>query len=235
MEPTLETKNLTRVVDGERIVDAVSLRVGEGEVLAFIGPSGAGKSSFLRLLNRLDEPTDGAVYIDGTDYRDIDPQELRQRVGLIPQEPALQPGTVVENVAISDRIRDAPVDEQRVEALLDRVDLSGYEKRDVADLSGGGNTNTHNRYVDQIEDEYGVAAAVGKRESMMDEMWDARGTAFKVIEEGWKDGEKGARRLREREVESLETVLEIANHIAAEFSVEPPEEATLDVEEVASR
>lgn len=137
MEPKLETEHLTRVVDDERIVDSVSLHVNEGDVTSIIGPSGAGKSSFLRLLNRLDEPTDGTVYLDGTDYREINPEELRQRVGLIPQEPALQPGTVVENVAISDRLHDEPVDEQRVAAILDRMNLSEYVERDVADLSGG--------------------------------------------------------------------------------------------------
>lgn len=101
-------------------------------------------------------------------------------------------------------------------------------------LSGVGNTSTHRRYVEQMEDEYGIAAAMGKRESMMDEMWDAQGTAFKVVEEGWQNGEKGARRLREREIESLETILEIADHLAAEFGVEPPEEPNVDMEEVVS-
>lgn len=137
MAPKLETDTLTRVVDGETIVDAISLRVHESEVLAIIGPSGAGKSSFLRLLNRLDEPTEGTVYFDGTDYRTFDPEELRRRIGLVSQEPALQPGTVRENIALSDRIRDEPIDEQRVTVLLDRMDLSGYEERSVDDLSGG--------------------------------------------------------------------------------------------------
>lgn len=137
MAPKLETDTLTRVVDGETIVDSISLRVHESEVLAIIGPSGAGKSSFLRLLNRLDEPTEGTVYFDGTDYRTFDPEELRRRIGFVSQEPALQPGTVRENIAISDRIRDEPIDEQRVTVLLDRMDLSGYGERSVDDLSGG--------------------------------------------------------------------------------------------------
>ena len=137
MAPTLETESLTRVVDDERIVDSVSLQVDEADVLAIVGSSGAGKSSFLRLLNRLDEPTDGTVYLDGTDYREIDPQELRRRVGLIPQEPALRSGPVRENVAASDHARDEPVDDKRVSGLLERVDLAGYEKRTVGDLSGG--------------------------------------------------------------------------------------------------
>lgn len=137
MTPKLETESLTRVVNGEAIVDSVSLRVRERQVLAMVGPSGAGKSSFLRLLNRLDEPTEGTVFFEGTDYREIDPEELRGRVGLVPQEPALRPGTVRDNVAVGDRIRERSVDERRVSALLDRVDLRGYEERSVDDLSGG--------------------------------------------------------------------------------------------------
>lgn len=137
MEPKLETGSLTRVIDGERIVDSVSMEVQTSDVVAIIGPSGAGKSSFLRLLNRLDEPTEGTVYLDGTDYREIDPQELRRRIGLIPQNPALSRGTVSENVALGARIRDEPVNRERVTALLERMGLGGYEDRAVGDLSGG--------------------------------------------------------------------------------------------------
>lgn len=137
MQPKIETERLTRVVDGERIVDDVSLAIPESEVLAIVGPSGAGKSSFLRLLNRLDEPTDGTVSLDGTDYRTIDPRELRRRVGLIPQRPALRDGTVFENATIAFRIRDEPIDEERVGTLLEAVDLAGYADRDVERLSGG--------------------------------------------------------------------------------------------------
>lgn len=137
MVSKLETESLTRVVDGKPIVDSISLHVQESDVHAIIGPSGAGKSSFLRLLNRLDEPTDGTVYLDGMDYRKIDPRELRRRVGLISQESALLPGSVRENIAMSDRIQEMAIDEQRVTRLLDRMRLPGYEKRNVSDLSGG--------------------------------------------------------------------------------------------------
>ncbi|WP_336343576.1 ABC transporter ATP-binding protein [Halalkalicoccus ordinarius] len=137
MQPKLETERLTRVVDGESIVEDVSLAVPESEVLAIIGPSGAGKSSFLRLLNRLDEPTSGTVYLDGTDYREIDPQALRRRIGLIPQRPALRDGTVLKNATTAFRIRDEPVDEERIDRLLAAVDLDGYADREIERLSGG--------------------------------------------------------------------------------------------------
>jgi ABC-type methionine transport system ATPase subunit len=54
--PTLATRRLCRSVGGELLVDDITVQVETGEVLAVVGPSGAGKSSFLRLLNRLDEP-----------------------------------------------------------------------------------------------------------------------------------------------------------------------------------
>jgi len=98
-------------------------------------------------------------------------------------------------------------------------------------LSGAGTTSTHRRYIDEMEEEYGIAATIGERQSMMDEMWDAQGTAFKVVEEGWHNGEQGTRRLRDREVETLETILDIADYIAEEFGVEPPREPSLNIED----
>lgn len=99
-------------------------------------------------------------------------------------------------------------------------------------LSGVSDTATHQRYVAKIESDYGVAASVRDRESMMDEMWDARGSAFKVVEEQWLDGTPGERGIRDREVATLESVLEIASHVTDEFGVEPPQEPELQLKEV---
>jgi putative ABC transport system ATP-binding protein len=101
------------------------------------GPSGAGKSTLLRLLNRLDEPTSGTVYLDGTDYRDLPPQEVRKRIGLVPQSPTLLPGSVADNVAWGPRLRDEPVDRNRVDRMLDRLGLDGFSDRAAGELSGG--------------------------------------------------------------------------------------------------
>jgi len=137
MPPKLATEGLSFAVDGDRIVDGVDLAVSAGETLTIVGPSGAGKSTVLRLLCRLDEPTDGTVSLDGTDYRRLDPPELRARVGMVPQAPALRDGTVRENVVIGPRLRGETVEPGRVEDLLARVDLDGYADRETADLSGG--------------------------------------------------------------------------------------------------
>lgn len=133
----LATDRLSFAVDHTQILRDVDLSVTAGETLTVVGPSGAGKSTLLRLLCRLDEPTAGTVYLDGTDYRDLDPITLRARVGLVPQDPALRDGSVRENVTIGPRLRGESVAPGRVETLLGRVDLDGYADREVADLSGG--------------------------------------------------------------------------------------------------
>jgi putative ABC transport system ATP-binding protein len=135
--PKLATDRLSFAVDHTQILRNVDLSVTAGETLTIVGPSGAGKSTLLRLLCRLDEPTGGTVYLDGTDYRDLDPIALRARVGLVPQDPALRDGSVRENVTIGPRLRGESVEPGRVETLLGRVDLDGYADRAVADLSGG--------------------------------------------------------------------------------------------------
>ncbi len=95
----LETRNLTRTVPGKVLVEDISVEVRKGEMLAIVGPRGSGKSSFLRLLNRLDEPTAGTVLLDGHGYHGLAPQELRRRVGVVMQMAYLFPGTVAANIA----------------------------------------------------------------------------------------------------------------------------------------
>jgi putative ABC transport system ATP-binding protein len=135
--PVLRTEGLTRVVEGKALVADVTFELRQGEVLAVTGPSGAGKSSLLRLLNRLDEPTSGAVYVRGTDYRNIPPGELRRELGMVTQRPYLFPGTVAENLRFGPAQRGEMLSQQALEQLLGRVGLQGYEGRNVANLSGG--------------------------------------------------------------------------------------------------
>ena len=93
-DPILQAEHLGRVVNEKILVEDINFDVQTGEVLAIVGPSGSGKSSLLRLLNRLDEPTSGTVYLEGTDYRQIAPRELRRKLGMVNQRPFLFPGTV---------------------------------------------------------------------------------------------------------------------------------------------
>ena len=135
--PLLRAENLTRVVQEKVLVKDATFSVEKGAILALVGPSGAGKSSLLRLLNRLDEPTGGTVYVDGTDYRTIAPRDLRRRLGMVTQRPYLFPGTVENNLQFGPKQRGEVLGASDVQSLLERVGLPGYRDRDVANLSGG--------------------------------------------------------------------------------------------------
>ena len=133
----IETEHLSRTVADRVLVSDITVQVQPDEVLAVVGPSGAGKSSFLRLLNRLDEPTGGTVRLKGQDYRELAPRELRRRVGMVMQMAYLFPGTVAANIAFGPWQRGERLPAEQIDALLERVGLPGYQGRDVSNLSGG--------------------------------------------------------------------------------------------------
>jgi putative ABC transport system ATP-binding protein len=133
----LRAENLGRVAGSKVLVEDANFAVKTGEILAVVGPSGSGKTSLLRLLNRLDEPNSGTVYVEGTDYRQIPPRDLRRKVGMVTQRPYLFPGTVQENLEFGPRQRGETVGEDVANELLARVGLRGYAPRNVANLSGG--------------------------------------------------------------------------------------------------
>lgn len=135
--PILETVHLSRAVAGRTLVDDVSIRVAQSEVLAVAGPSGSGKSSFLRLLNRLDEPTGGTVYLEGADYRKLVPRELRRRVGMMTQMPYLFPGNVADNLRFGPQQQGKLLGDGEIAGLLEMVGLELDPAREVSHLSGG--------------------------------------------------------------------------------------------------
>jgi putative ABC transport system ATP-binding protein len=136
-DPIVRTEHLGRAVKDKVLVDDATFEIQTGEVLAIVGPSGSGKSSLLRLLNRLDEPTVGTVYVEATDYRQIAPRELRRKLGMVNQRPFLFPGTVEENLQFGPLQRGERLSPDSVEELLALVGLKGYASRNVANLSGG--------------------------------------------------------------------------------------------------
>jgi len=133
----LRTKNLSRLAGVKCVVDNISIVVHRGQIVAIVGPSGAGKSSFLRLLNRLDEPSSGTFYLDGQDYRRIPPRELRRRLGMVMQQAYLFPGTVADNIRYGPEQRGENVPNEVIGDLLEQVDLPDFAGRDASRLSGG--------------------------------------------------------------------------------------------------
>jgi putative ABC transport system ATP-binding protein len=136
-DPILRTEHLGRRVGETWIVNDISLDIWRGELLGIVGTSGSGKSSFLRLLNRLDEPTSGTVFLGGQDYRQVPPRELRRRVGMVTQRPFLFPGSIAANLRFGPAQRGETLPDSEVAELLERVGLAGFAARDVANLSGG--------------------------------------------------------------------------------------------------
>lgn len=121
-----------------------TLAVASGEKLALVGPSGAGKSTMFQLLLRFYDPQQGAIRIDGIDIRRVDPKQLRNRIALVPQEPAIFAASVTENVrygrpeaADADvrRACDAAFATEFIERLPERFDT--YLGERGVRLSGG--------------------------------------------------------------------------------------------------
>ena len=134
----LKTHNLTREIakNGSIIktVDSITFEFNKGLIYNIVGPSGAGKSSFLRLLNRLDEPTDGEVTYYDKPINSYEPTELRKKISMLFQTPYLFPGTVRANLNFccpKSEVKD-------IDFHLKRVGLKPeYADKEADDLSVG--------------------------------------------------------------------------------------------------
>jgi ATP-binding cassette subfamily B multidrug efflux pump len=101
---TLELRNVGFHYPGAEapVLTGVSLLAEAGQVTAIIGSTGSGKTTLLSLIPRLFDVTSGAVLVDGADVRDLDPDTLWGRIGLVPQKPYLFSGTVASNLRFAD-------------------------------------------------------------------------------------------------------------------------------------
>ncbi|HKY55715.1 MAG TPA: ABC transporter ATP-binding protein [Anaerolineales bacterium] len=134
----LEVRNIFKSYEGIPILKDVSFHVGVGETVCLLGASGSGKSTLLRIIARLETPDSGHILFDGQDL-DNTPAHLRD-FGLVFQDYALFPHlNVYDNVAFGLRMRRLNQDEiaKRVAKSLAMVNLTGFENRQVTDLSGG--------------------------------------------------------------------------------------------------
>ena len=125
-----------------KAVDDLSLDVADGELLALVGTSGCGKTTTLKMINRLIEPTAGAIKLDGRDISQGDPVELRRGIGYVFQGVGLFPHrSVAENVATVPKLLkwDKAKTRRRVDELLSLVHLPPADFRDrrPSELSGG--------------------------------------------------------------------------------------------------
>jgi ATP-binding cassette subfamily B protein len=115
----------------QNALDGFSLSIAPGETVAFVGPSGAGKSTTFQLLLRFYDPASGAVRIDGVDIARADPLQVRQRIGLVPQETVLFGASARENIRYGrPDATDAEIEAAAVAAAADefiRTLPQGYD------------------------------------------------------------------------------------------------------------
>ena len=131
-----------RLADGRTLLSNLSLEVHRGETLVLLGRSGSGKTTTMKLINRLIDPTEGQVKVDGKPTLEWDPIRLRRRIGYVIQEVGLFPHlSVEENIGVVPRLEGWEADriQARARALLTTVGLDPdhFAARFPAQLSGG--------------------------------------------------------------------------------------------------
>jgi osmoprotectant transport system ATP-binding protein len=138
----LRFDHVTKLYKETKAVDDVSFEICKGELFVLLGSSGSGKTTTLRLINRLIDPDEGTIYLNGNDTKNIDPVELRRRIGYVIQQIGLFPHmTVKENIGLIPRLEKWKEQDisKRVGELLNLVALPPdlFENRYPNQLSGG--------------------------------------------------------------------------------------------------
>jgi polar amino acid transport system ATP-binding protein len=141
--PILQVRGLHKSFGHTEVLRGIDLSVAAQELVFIIGPSGSGKSTLLRCCNRLEEPTSGAIVVDGTDLmaRATDINAMRRKIGMVFQSFNLYPHmTALGNVTLALRkvVGKSRTDADRLGMeALDRVGLAEKAKSYPGELSGG--------------------------------------------------------------------------------------------------
>jgi osmoprotectant transport system ATP-binding protein len=138
----IEVSHLTKIFGETMAVDDISFSVQKGETFVLLGTSGCGKTTSIKTINRLIEPTQGTICIEGRDIAEMNPKELRRRIGYVIQDIGLFPHyTVAQNIAIVPELLgwDKPRIQNRVHEMLNLMGLEpeSFSDRYPAELSGG--------------------------------------------------------------------------------------------------
>lgn len=138
---TLRTDNLVKSFKGRMVVAGVSINLEAGEVVGLLGPNGAGKTTTFYMVLGLLKPDRGQVLLNGEDVTDLPVyKRARKGIGFLPQEPSIfRKLTVEQNVMAILEILDLTEEErrQRLESLLQELDLTHLAKSKAYTLSGG--------------------------------------------------------------------------------------------------
>ncbi|MEA3289363.1 MAG: type I secretion system permease/ATPase [Campylobacterota bacterium] len=122
LKGSIELKDVEFFFEGSKYpsLNKVNLKINPGEKVGIIGQTGAGKSTLLKLLTGLHSPSSGSVYFDGHDISTMHPVEIRQNIGVMPQEPFLFNGSLKENIELSKPISK--------EKMMELIRITGLEE-----------------------------------------------------------------------------------------------------------
>ncbi len=142
----LRCENITKIYGtGDttvRALDGVSFSVEKGEFVSIVGPSGSGKSTLLHIIGGVERPTDGKVWIDGTDIHSLNEDRLaifrRRQIGLVYQFYNLMSVlNIDENIALPHLLDGRKLDRERLDEVVSRLGLSAHRQKLPGQLSGG--------------------------------------------------------------------------------------------------
>lgn len=134
----LEVENMHLAFGQKEVLKGVSLAIEKGELVTLLGPSGCGKSTLLRTIAGLEQPTAGTISLDGQEIQGKAAKE--RQIGMVFQSYALFPNmTAYENIAFGLRVKKLPKKEieERVQRMLQMVELTEFQNQLVTSLSGG--------------------------------------------------------------------------------------------------
>ncbi|GMG64896.1 ABC transporter ATP-binding protein [Tetragenococcus halophilus] len=142
MSTAIEFQNVSKSFGDTMVIPDMNLSIAQGELFVLVGTSGSGKTTSLKMVNRLEEPTEGNIFISGKKAKDYPLQQLRWSMGYILQQIALFPTmTVAQNIAVIPEMKKVSKKEinRLVDDLLAKVGLDPdkYRNRMPSELSGG--------------------------------------------------------------------------------------------------
>ncbi|AID41692.1 amino acid ABC transporter ATP-binding protein [Staphylococcus xylosus] len=140
----IELQNIKKTFNDKKVIKGIDLKVNQGEVVTFIGRSGSGKTTLLRMINALELPTEGAVYVNSETYDNKDKKsqiKVRRQSGMVfqsynlfPHKTALE--NVMEGLITVKKMKKAEAQQQAL-TLLEKVDLTAVKDQRPNALSGG--------------------------------------------------------------------------------------------------
>lgn len=120
------------------VLDINELEIKENKITCIVGKSGGGKTTLLKLLNNMLSIDSGSLTFKGLEINDYDPVQLRREVLMLPQNPAMFPGTIKDNFTRAlEYTEGKPLDEKVYYSLLQKVDINHKLTTDTSKLSGG--------------------------------------------------------------------------------------------------